>query len=1124
MFNMKSLSIYLVILCVAVCADSLADVTAIVSAKNPSPACDLAAREARRYVYTRTGVLLDIRTNTPNAGDAIVVAPESDPMVPDLLGSPTMLGPQEYWLKTVEKSGRKITVATGGSDTAVLYAVYRFAEHLGVRFYLHGDVIPEDRVPLVLPDLDEKRSPLFELRGIQPFHDFPEGPDWWNPDDYMAIIGQLPKLGMNFIGLHTYPEDRPAAEPTVWIGHPEDVKEDGEVKYAYPAIWYNTALPVGWGFQAKKTGDYSLGAANIYDRDGYGSEIMRGLEPTPGTPEECIEVFRRAGDMFKEAFSWAHELGIRTCVGTETPLVVPRKVQERFAQQPPFEALGGKTVSYGEPVEGTDDDTLYQSVRFDLKGYRVPVPNGTYSVVLRFCEIAHNGPGARVFDVLIEGKSVITDLDIFAKVGKNHALDFQFEGVRVEDAVLDIAFAAKTEFPCISAIEVEGDGKSVKINCGGPAYKDFAADSGAASLTKEDIRRLYEGMFTRISRAYPVDYYWFWTPENWTWEGVSEAVVKNTVDDIQTAIEAAKNVNAPFTLATCGWVLGPQYDRAYLDNILPKEMPMSCINRQVGHEPVEPGFSKVTGRPKWAIPWLEDDPAMSSPQLWVGRMRRDAYDALQYGCTGLMGIHWRTRILGPNVSALAQAAWDQSGWSAPEALAEGAIGGSVANYAGVDIADTDKDAVYQTVRYDVNGYRIPVPNGTYKVVLQFCEPHYKEKGKRVFGVKIEGKPVIDKIDVFETAGPNRALDKAFDSVVVTDGVLDIEFTRHVELPCIAAFMVEGPGVSRKINCGGEAVDGYEVDLPQTSPHRPSKDFYLDWAQAEFGPEVAEGAAAILARVDGVLPRPSNWIGGPGGYAPDARPWDVVNKDYAYVEEFAALAPKVTRPGCAERFNYWLCNFRFMRATAQMQCVWNEFNVALDVAKKAGSDDEKKQIAREQALPARIRLVQVVEEAGRNLLQTVSTSGEMGTVTNLEQHTFPGMLETPAKELEGLLGGPLPAEAMPSREYKGAPRVFVPTVRTAVIKGESLTIKAIVLAEDEPKSATLHVRDLGGKEFEAVPFKHVVRGIYETEVQGPSRDFEYYVEISFAAGPPVRWPASAPNVNQTVVVIGGRDRE
>jgi hypothetical protein len=92
--------------------------------------------------------------------------------------------------------------------------------------------------------------------------------------------------------------------------------------------------------------------------------------------------------------------------------------------------------------------------------------------------------------------------------------------------------------------------------------------------------------------------------------------------------------------------------QGFFDKILPKNIALSCINRDVGRTPVDIGFVKVKNRSKWAIPWLEDDPALTSPQLWVGRMRRDAADALRYGCDGLMGIHWRTRILAPAVLAL----------------------------------------------------------------------------------------------------------------------------------------------------------------------------------------------------------------------------------------------------------------------------------------------------------------------------------------------------------------------------------------------------------------------------------------------------------------------------------------
>ena len=44
---------------------------------------------------------------------------------------------------------------SGGSPIAVLYGAYHFAENLGVRFYLHGDVIPDERISLPLPALDE---------------------------------------------------------------------------------------------------------------------------------------------------------------------------------------------------------------------------------------------------------------------------------------------------------------------------------------------------------------------------------------------------------------------------------------------------------------------------------------------------------------------------------------------------------------------------------------------------------------------------------------------------------------------------------------------------------------------------------------------------------------------------------------------------------------------------------------------------------------------------------------------------------------------------------------------------------------------------------------------------------
>ena len=755
--------------------------TCILSPESSTGVEAFAAREVQRYLYVRTGQWVSIQHERTN-GDAIVVARKDRPEMerlketPDVVAEMAALGEQDYLLRTLEHDGAWTVYLVGGSDTATLYAAYRFAESLGVRFYLHGDVIPDAQIPFALPDLNETASPLFALRGIQPFHDFPEGPDWWNANNYKAIIGQLPKLRMNFFGLHTYPENRPNAEPTVWIGRPEDVEADGGVSFSYPASYYNTAMTVGWGFQAKKTGDYYCGASALFDRDDYGSEVMKGLTPMPDEPEACNEVFERAGTLLRESFQLASTLGVKTCVGTETPLVVPKRVQERVGESP-----------------STED--------------------------------------------------------------------------------------------------------------------------------------LYAGMFTRIMKAYPIDYYWFWTPETWTWEGTTQEDTQKTIDDILAAKAAAERVGTPFQLATCGWVLGPQFDRAYLDKVLPRDFAVSCISRAVGHDPVEPAFAEISGRDKWAIPWLEDDPAMTSPQLWVGRMRRDARDALAYGCTGLMGIHWRTRILGPNVAALAQAAWNQGGWAEPE-VKTGPIDGRVAQFAQTDFADTTDDPLYQSVRYDMSAYRIIAPNGRYNVTLHLCEPYYREPGKRVFGYRVENTAPVEHLDVFSAVGPDRAMIKTIENVTVEDGMLDINFIKEMEFPCIAAIEVVGETFTQRINCGGAAFGDFAADPEPVLAGPLPDDFYHDWATHEFGPEVGEDAARILSAVDGKLPRPSDWIGGPGGYTPDEKPWDEVKKDYAFVDDLAALRARITTPGNQARFDYWLNTFEYLRATAKVRCTWGAFNAAM----------------------------------------------------------------------------------------------------------------------------------------------------------------------------------------------------
>lgn len=232
---MKKSWVLLGLIAIALACSNL-NATVIQMSPDAGPLARFAAKEIRRYIYLRSDRLLPIQTGneiTSNQ-DMIVIGSKGQSPLSGRFGEQVGdLEPQEYLIKTVRHSGRSVLWIVGGDAVGLLYGSYRFAETLGVRFYLHGDTIPDQKIPVKIPDLDIQGKPLFNIRGILPFHDFPEGPDWWNLEGTKAVISQLPKLGMNFIGFHTYPErldfngEGYRAEPMTWIGPKEDIQSDG---------------------------------------------------------------------------------------------------------------------------------------------------------------------------------------------------------------------------------------------------------------------------------------------------------------------------------------------------------------------------------------------------------------------------------------------------------------------------------------------------------------------------------------------------------------------------------------------------------------------------------------------------------------------------------------------------------------------------------------------------------------------------------------------------------------------------------------------------------------------------------------------------------------------------------
>lgn len=941
----------------------------IVAEQGKAPIMDLAAKELRRYLYVLGEEIPEIADRIPESGNAIILAPKGHDFLKDYESELdyTNLG-QEGYLLYGRKDG--VRIFTGNTEISVLYGVYRFLELQGIGFYLHGDVIPDRKcgTNIWTTEINISEKPLFSERGILPFHDFPEGPDWWNKDDYYSVLTQLAKMRVNFFALHTYPENQNApnamtAEPLVWIGRKEDCQEDGTVKASYPVQHFKTNGN-SWGYHPMKTGDYPCGTGNIFESDCYGAEYMSGYEEdiysreiheNTVPVEKYNQMFDAFGELLQETFTYAKEIGVKTCIGTEAPLTIPETLRRHLG--------------------------------------------------------------------------------------------------------------------------ITGD------------------------ANEEITETLYEGIFERIKKLHPLDYYWMWTPEDWTWLGNTKEDTRKTIQDFSCALKAKEKTGADFELAVCGWTLGPQEDRAAFDNYLPGSIPFSCINRNVGFDPIEPKFQDLKERPSWAIPWMEDDPAMISPQLWAGRMRRDAYDAKRYHCSGLLGIHWRTRSIAPNVKALMESAWEQP-WEVSldsEICLEG--------YTGSD-SYTERyprrQGVTASARKGMSGYNLKLPAGNYNVKLLF-QPEPAKLDVKVNHLTVKNLEINENHTEILVPGME----------VEQDTILRIEFIIREGSPALAAVETEGStknnqlsgnDFSRKINCGGEAWKDYEADLPlyrEDGRYAPVDDFYKRFCYMEFGEEAESEAARILTEMDGHMPRPSRWEDGPGNIYQNEIPWEEMQSQYEFADRFEKLGKCIKNKGEKERFDYWNHTFLAMKKTAQLGCLWGAFESKYQSGQS------------EAALELYKNILGNVEQLDFHLLMAVQTCGDMGVLANIQQRSVMPIL----KDCQNKLGKwyqELPG--LKEQVLESAVKLIVPTVRTSLKRGENFRLKVIVLGGSE-KPPVLYYRSLGNGEYQEEIFRNLARWVYYLELPAEEmqEDFEYHITLS-EENKILVFPQSSTHKNQTVIVI------
>ena len=142
------------------------------------------------------------------------------------------------------------------------------------------------------------------------------------------------------------------------------------------------------------------------------------------------------------------------------------------------------------------------------------------------------------------------------------------------------------------------------------------------------------------------------------------------------------------------------------------------------------------------------------------------------------------------------------------------LDGSTVNRGTIAIENTTNDTLYQTERYSVSGYEIPMPkSGSYEVTLHLAETYWTGAGQRVFGVKIEGT-AVDNIDLFTLAGGMNRAYTVTRTVTVTDGKLSIGLTP-------TANNTEINGIEIKPTVVTTTIDTDKDGIPDTTDNCPT---------------------------------------------------------------------------------------------------------------------------------------------------------------------------------------------------------------------------------------------------------------------------------------------------------------
>jgi hypothetical protein len=170
-------------------------------------------------------------------------------------------------------------------------------------------------------------------------------------------------------------------------------------------------------------------------------------------------------------------------------------------------------------IANTSTPTLYQSQRYynQAMTYQYTVPNGSYTVTLKFAEFYFTAAGKRTFNIVVNGKTVASNYDVFAAAGGAFKAVDQATPVTVTNGAITIQLVPVLDQPMLNALSITTAtapvpppapvqappppvaSSVVRVNSGGPAYTDPTGNVWAADQSTGTVPYWINTVTTPIS-------------------------------------------------------------------------------------------------------------------------------------------------------------------------------------------------------------------------------------------------------------------------------------------------------------------------------------------------------------------------------------------------------------------------------------------------------------------------------------------------------------------------------------------------------------------------------------------------------------------------------------------------